>query len=118
MGMSLEEYWDGDASNLEYIRKAHKLRKKEENFNAWLNGLYVYNALQCVSPMYRDWVKDHHPEKYFQEPIDLFPKKEETREEERIEDKRELANQATIRAWVERVNRLKAKQQKEDSGHG
>lgn len=118
MGMTLKEYWDGDIANLKYVRKAHELRKKEENFNAWLHGLYIYNALQCVSPMYRDLLRDHRPEDYFKEPLNLYPKRKARSEEERIEDKRELANQATIRAWVERANRLFAEKHKEEVPHG
>lgn len=118
MGMTLDEYWNGDPSNLEYVRKAHLLRRKQANFDAWLNGHYVYIALQCVSPMFRDWLRDHHPEKYPNEPIDIYPKQVEKTDEEKLADKKELANQATIRAWVDRVNRLQANKQKEESAHG
>lgn len=117
MGMTLDEFWNGDPSNLEYVRKAHMLRRKQANFDAWLNGHYIYIALQCVSPMFRDWTRDRHPEKYPSEPIDIYPTVMEKSVEEKLEDKKELKNQATIRAWVERVNRLQAKK-KEDVANG
>lgn len=116
--MSLKEYWDGDPDNLKYVREAYLLRRRQANTDAWMQGLYVYHAMQCVSPLFRDWVRDHHPEKYLEEPFDLYPSKEKL-EEARQEDQRELANQATIRAWVERANRLyEKKHQKEDMVNG
>lgn len=118
MGMTLAEYYDGDPDDYKSVREAHTLRLEQANFDAWLHGLYIYNAMQCVSPLFRDLVKDHHPEKYFMEPLNLYPKPVKKTEEERLEDKKELANQATIRAWVDRVNRLKANKQKEETTNG
>ena len=118
MGMTLKEYWEGDPDDYVSVRDAHLLRRKQANFDAWLHGFYTYNALQCVSPLFRDWVKDHKPADYFAQPIDLY-KSDSQRESERLEDEKELANQATIRAWVEKVNRLKAeKAKKEGSVNG
>lgn len=108
MGMTSDEYWNGDAELPRYFREAHLLRRKQANFDAWLNGYYVYNALLCASPLFRDWVKDHRPEEYFGEPLDLYPDKKTISEEQRLEDARELANQAKVKAWVSRVNRLKS----------
>lgn len=115
MGMSLTEYWDGDPKLTRYYREAQRLKNKKDNFNAWLNGLYIYNALLCVSPLYRDWVKDHHPEKYFAEPIDIYPKTET--EEKETEIRQAEANKAAVLSWAQRVNRMFAKKKEEDS-HG
>lgn len=115
MGMSPSEYWDGDPKLTTYYRDAQRLKDKKENFNAWLHGLYIYNAMVCVSPLYRDWVKDHHPEKYFAEPIEIYPKtKAEAKDDETRQDK---ANEAAILSWIQRVNR-KFEQEKEDASNG
>lgn len=114
MGMTLNEFWDGDADNLVYVREADRLRKQQRNFDAWLQGRYVYEALLCASPMFRDWVKDHHPDKYPEEPYELYPEKKTVSDEQRAEDLRELENQAKVRAWVDRVNRLQAEKQKKE----
>lgn len=118
MGMTLEEFWHGDSDYFEYVRKAHKLRCQHENYNAWLQGVYIYNALQCVAPMYRDLVKDHRADKYFTEPIEIYPKETTAAEKERAEDVKELENQATIRAWVDRANRLYSEKHKEGAENG
>lgn len=108
MGMTIDEYWNGDAELPVYYREAYQLKRRQKNFDAWLNGYYVYNALVCASPLFRDWLKDHHPEKYMQEPLDLYPKKNPESIAQQQEDEKELANQEIIKAWVKRVNRIKA----------
>ena len=109
MGMSLDEYWYGDAELTTYYRKAHRLKRRQANQDAWMQGFYVYHAMQCVSPLFRDWVKDHRPEKYMNEPLDLYPDTEDNKSvDQEREDAKELANQATIKAWINRVNRLKS----------
>lgn len=121
MGMTLSEYYDCEnPDDYESVRQAHLLRLKQKNHDAWLNGLYTYHALQRVSPMFRDWVKDHTAEKYMEEPFDLYPNETAVSktEEERIEDAKELANQATIRAWIDKVNRLKSENKKEGVANG
>lgn len=54
IGMSSAEYWDGDPSLPRYFRKAFEMRQKRDNEQAWLNGLYVYDAmmsaLSCLNP--------------------------------------------------------------------
>ena len=50
MGMSYSDYWDGDASMTRYYRKAHDAKRREKNFFAWLQGLYVYHAVLDASP--------------------------------------------------------------------
>lgn len=111
MGMSLDEYWNGDAELPRYYREAHRLKRQQANTDAWLHGFYVYQALERVSPLFRDWVKDHHPEKYMLEPLDLYPKKNEVSTEQQQTDAKELANQEYIKAWAKRVNRLKAEKE-------
>ena len=118
MGMTLEEFWHGDSEYFEYVRKAHKLRCQQANHDAWLHGIYIYNALQCVAPMFRDWVKDHRADKFFEKPLDLYPVEKPQAEQEREQDKKDLDNQAKVRAWADRVNRMFAAKKKEDAANG
>ena len=106
MGMTYDEYWNGDAELPRFYREAHRLRRIQENHNAWLHGLYVYHAMSSVSPLFRDWVKDHTAEKYLEQPFDLYPKKKTVSQEQEAEDARERANQEIIKQWVNRANRL------------
>lgn len=51
IGVSWNDFWYGDYTQLGYIRKAHELKTKRENYQAWLQGAYIYDALCAVSPL-------------------------------------------------------------------
>ena len=48
IGMSYAEYWEGDASLTRYYRKAYHIKQDETNYNAWLQGLYIYDAVSTA----------------------------------------------------------------------
>ena len=48
IGMSSAEYWEGDPSLTRYYRKAYKIKQDEFNNNAWLQGLYIYDAVSTA----------------------------------------------------------------------
>ena len=43
--MTASEYWDGDNDFPKQYREAEKLRQERINYEAWLHGLYVYDAI-------------------------------------------------------------------------
>lgn len=51
IGMTYEQYWDGEPKMAKFYREAHKLKKSEKNSELWLMGAYVYEALCDVSPV-------------------------------------------------------------------
>ena len=103
IGMTPEEFFHGDAELCRYYRESDRLKRERANEDAWLQGLYIYHALQCVSPLYRDLVKDHHPEKYMSEPLQLFaPTKEEANKQE---IQKQLEVRGKLQAWMDKVNR-------------
>ena len=82
LGMSADEFWNGDVRLCESYIEAYKIRFERENHNAWLHGLYIYEALCDASPLFHDLAKrgtKAHP--YSKEPYKA-PKKE-TPEERR-----------------------------------
>lgn len=84
-----------------YYREAYEARQEQENFNAWLNGLYVYKAFETVmanafSP------KGTPPVKYLDKPLDLFKKNEKQEEAEVEQQQIAIANMFT--AWGKRFN--------------
>ena len=48
IGMSPAEYWTGDSTLVRYYRRAYLIRQENENNNAWLQGLYVYDAISTA----------------------------------------------------------------------
>lgn len=87
MGMSYEDYWEGPPSLAITYRKAYKLRRETENEQAWLQGLYVYDAFAvCLANAFRK--RGAKVQNYLEKPIDIFPlteKEKREREQEEFE---------------------------------
>lgn len=80
MGMSYEQFWDGDTSAHKAYREAKKKRLSEQNQIAWLHGMYFYVALVSVAPYIKAFSKAK-PRPYMEEPIDLWEEERKRREE-------------------------------------
>lgn len=111
MGMTYDEYWYGDPWMTKAFRKAYELKQKNRNYGYWLQGLYIYQSLLFVSPVYHDFAKNPKPIPYPSEPYPLSKEERENRDKREAEEL-DKKNQATIKAWAERVNRLKAEKEK------
>lgn len=48
IGMSYAEYWEGDSKLAQYYRKAYRIKQDEINNNAWLQGMYIYDAVSTA----------------------------------------------------------------------
>lgn len=80
MGMTYEQYWDGDVSAHRAYRKAKKIRLSEQNQMAWLQGMYVYEAIADLAPALKAFAKGK-AKPYAKEPYDLFEDERKRREE-------------------------------------
>ena len=88
IGMTPEQYWDGDPSLPKYYRKAHELQRKRRNEDLWLQGMYVYEALCDASPLLQAFAKKGtkaHP--YVDHPYSLTS--EDRKEEKKLREQRE-----------------------------
>lgn len=85
-GMTYEQYWHGDPCAVIAYREAFKLKRRMENENMWLQGLYFCNALESVigTAFGKKRIK------YIQEPLDIYPKTKEEVEMENAEKKKKL----------------------------
>ena len=72
--MSPEEYWHGSPELTQAYRAAYKVRKQERNWEMWLQGLYIYHALDVALSHITD--KNSKAE-YMSEPLKIFPPTEE-----------------------------------------
>lgn len=101
MGMSSDEYWNGDAQACVAYRKAHKERLELQDAMMWRQGLYVYHAMCCVAPYFNS-IKPRKPEEYLTHPFGVIDKrKSETKPDPALE---------YMKAWAERVNAMRKKQ--------
>ena len=102
--MSYAEYWDGDAKLTQYYRKAYSLRQEEINNNAWLQGMYIYDAVStALYNSLRGMGKSKPPAKeYAKQPYEL-KNRAKTPEEKA---KEVYVEQEKAAAWMENFVRL------------
>lgn len=83
IGMSYDEFWNGDVSMVEAYRTADELRLRQRNYELWLQGMYMYEALCDASPLFRFTMKSGtiKPEPYVKEPYPITPMEAREREE-------------------------------------
>ena len=88
IGMTPEQYWDGDPSLAKYYRKAHELQRKRKNEDLWLQGMYIYEALCDVSPIMNGFAKKGtKPHPYTDRPYSITS--EDRKEERKIKEQRD-----------------------------
>ena len=57
MGMTPEQYWEDDCRLVVGYREAYRIKQDNENRYAWLQGLYIYEALCDVAPVLHAFAK-------------------------------------------------------------
>ena len=88
IGMTPEQYWDGDPSLPKYYRKAYELQRKRRNEDLWLQGMYIYEALCDVSPIMNGFAKKGtKPHPYSDRPYSIT--REDREEERKLKEQRE-----------------------------
>lgn len=66
MGMSWEQFWEGEPSLVRAYRQADKLRRRRKNEELWLSGAYTAEALMAtVGNMFSKSTKHTYPTEPF-----------------------------------------------------
>ena len=110
IGMSYAEYWDGDPKLAQYYRKAYQIKQEEINNTAWLQGMYIYDAVStALHNSLRGLGKNKPPAKdYAKQPYE-FKNKVKTEAEKAREV--QIEQQKAI-AWMENFVRLNSDKSK------
>ena len=83
IGMPPAEFWDGDVTLVKTYRKAYEYKKQEWNVQAYLNGMYVYDALIRVAPIFHAFAKrGTKPMEYRDKPIEILTSLQQKKAEE------------------------------------
>lgn len=62
MGMTYEQFWDGEPDIAIAYRKADAIRRSRKNQELWLEGIYMVNALTAtVGNMFSKGQKHQYP---------------------------------------------------------
>lgn len=84
IGMTYEQYWEGDCTLVKYYRKAEEIRNDRRNQELWLQGMYVYEAICDVAPVLHAFAKKGtKPTPYPSKPYPLNEKQSQRDEEEK-----------------------------------
>lgn len=76
VGMTEGQFWDGDPLLPKYFRRADDLRRQRQNEGAWLQGMYIYDAISRLSPLIRPMgKKGTKPKPYVEEPYPIDQEK-------------------------------------------
>lgn len=87
IGVDYNLFWNLNPRKLKPFLKAEKLRQKHQNEFMWIMGNYIYDAVSVsVYNNLRD--KKHRPQKFVEEPFQLF-ELEEWEKEAKIQRERE-----------------------------
>ena len=90
IGMTYEQFWDGDPHLAKYYRQADELRIERKNQELWLQGLYVYEAMCDVAPIMHAMAKKGTKARPYPEQPYAITEKQRRREIE--EKERAVAN--------------------------
>lgn len=72
IGMTPEQYWEGEPELARYYRKADEMRLERRNQEMWLQGMYVYEAICDASPVFHSFAKrGTKPHPYTDKPYPL-----------------------------------------------
>lgn len=105
IGMSYDEYWNGDCTLTKVYQEIHEIKKKEKNHELWLQGMYIYEALCKVVPAMRAFAKKGtKPEPYSSEPYPLTLREVRERQE-REERARYQEQKSKMLALMKKVNK-------------
>lgn len=83
LGMSYYEYWYGNAYLVKYYKNAFDVKRKMRNEEMWVQGMYELRAI-CTA---LDTTKKT---KYYEKPLDIYPKTEDEKFAEKEEMKRKI----------------------------
>ena len=86
MGMTYEEFWEKDVEIVRAYRKANRYAKDKRNNEMWIQGMYIYDILTRVFPLYNSWAKTEL-QPYMTEPYSLYAN---TKEEQKEKEKEEM----------------------------
>ncbi len=112
MGMTYEQFWDGEFGTKTAYREAYRIRIEQEqriaDRNNWLMGQYVMSALSAVPLLVaglnvkRGTKLPEYPDKPFYDRLDADRKEEDRKKRE--EDQAKLA-MAMFQAGIEKFNK-------------
>ena len=103
LGMSYDDYWNGDVRATRAFLEAEKLRRKRFNEKAHVMGAYVYEAMCDASPLFLDLNKKRKPIPYRKEPFGMEEQEPEEVDNEQLAENERLRAELFFKNWARAV---------------
>lgn len=103
IGMSSAEYWDGDNSLPQLFRKAYVMKQEQQNHEAWLHGLYFYDAI--VSAMSHMSSNKNSHKSYTAKPFSFTEREIEEEKQAKVEEAQAQA-EVWMRNWAAATQKM------------
>lgn len=96
IGMTYEQYWHSDPYLTVYYQKAKKMKFDYDNQMAWINGMYIYDAVSAI--VFNTWCRKEGEQckEYTNKPYEF----DEAKQEEELKKEAEVQAEAWMRNFV------------------
>ena len=102
IGMTYEQFWEGQPSLVVFYRQADEMRRKRRNQEMWLQGRYIYNAIGSFAEILPAFPKKGAKvQPYIEEPFPITLSEVMEREERKQREKMERIKQRMISRALE-----------------
>ena len=106
IGVPYDVFWNGDYTQLKYYEEMHEYVLKQRNYEMWLQGMYIYDAISTA--LSKAFDKRSRAE-YAKEPYQIMPM---------TETEQEVAKQKKINEFRNQLNSLCRKMERKHSTDG
>ncbi len=113
IGVSYDDFWNGDFEICKFARKSEKLRKKRMNEEAWWNSLYTFRALCDASVLFHDFMKEK-PNLEFSTKEPLPMTLEEAEEQEKVRKQKQMEGFIVQMEAISKSHNANLRKQKEE----
>lgn len=111
IGMSPEQFWDGDPELAKHYRRADEIKLERQNQTLWLQGMYFYEAICDASPILQSFAKKGtKPHPYVEKPYPLTNKQ---RKQDVVNKEKEVSEKG--KKFMEAFMKLNNSKFKEDA---
>ena len=114
--MSYDQFWFMDVDLVRAYREADRIRQKRIDEEMWLMGMYVYQAVGSLHPLFNS-LKPSDAKPYLEEPFS-YTNFQEKANEEQPEEERIQSGVDHFRSLIMAVNKQRHNKESDKGGSG
>lgn len=110
MGMSYDEFWNGEPKIAKYYREAEIRKIEKQNQMLWVQGIYFAKAIESTICVQLSGKKGGNKPKYPTEPLPITDRMQKAIEEKKQQEEFEKLK-AQLMSWAINVNKNQARKE-------